>query len=100
MTETQYQTLLQTIADVQISLDSIDLRLERMTADVDIAPWAGSERGQRTWDGISEAIEAEHVYPPPERGNPGAAAGITAIAAFVGFTLILFVTLYWAGSGW
>jgi hypothetical protein len=31
VSEKQYQTLLQTMADIQTSLDSIDLKLERLT---------------------------------------------------------------------
>jgi len=94
--EQQFETILAAVADVQVAVDALGLDTQRVLeiiSDVDSPqPPEWVNGGAEDAAGETEEVYPSAAYPPPARGDVGAAAGYVVIAAVV--VVAVFVALY------
>ncbi len=108
MSEQQFETILTAIADVQVAVDAMGLDVQRV---VEILAWTDTDNPQPpAWAnpaghkaaedaaGETEEVYPAVAYPPPARGNLGAAAGYVVIAAFAAVLATLLVVFSLLGT--
>jgi len=111
MTGEQYITILSALGDIQTAVDAIGLDIEAMMEDLEIEtdddPASRADGGEdlivvpewvnrRCQAPVDTGKGERSPFPPPERGNPGAVAGVVVIAiisAFVAVATYLLMTL-------
>ncbi len=104
MTEEQYQDLLKVIADLQVSIDSIALRLERLEPEcradtrAESAPepplWLRQREPEQDFEG-GGALHAV-AAPDPVRGSDP--LDVIILAALGGSLASIIFMLFWLGS--
>jgi len=104
MSEEQYQTILATLADVQVSVDSIDRGLERLAIaerslevalgdqDLGVPDWINSGARDRVWSEISEGIAADD-RDPDYYASSVALVVVATIAAVASILFMIYVLL-------
>jgi len=108
MSEQQFETVLTAMADLQVSVDAMGLDVQRV---VEILAWTDTDNPQPPeWAnpaghkaaedaaGGTEGVYPSVAYPPPARGNVGAAAGLLVIAACAAVLVVLLVLLWLVGN--
>jgi hypothetical protein len=95
MSEQQFETILAAVADLQVSVDALGLDMQRVL-EISISSNADSPQPPEWVNGGAEDATdetEEHypsvAYPPPARGNLGAAAGYVVIAACIALLVVL-----------
>jgi len=84
MTDEQFVALRQTLADIQTSVDSVDLKLERLAdQELQVPDWVGSGASARVWDEIQGQLHWQEYL--AEEQN----AGVRVVGRVVISTMII-----------